>query len=94
LDLIKVVIFFFGCCGACVVQAYNTNTGNESYLKMLPCGMLIMILLNLFAIFLIILHIISKGMMNVVGEFIGLVFAVGLLTTWVALYFVADRHCE
>ena len=94
LDLIKVIIFFFGCCGACVVQAYNMDTDNNKFLKILPCGMLVMITLNLFAIMLILMQIISKGMMNCVGEFIAMMFAVALLMTWVALYFVTDRHVE
>ena len=93
LDLIKVVIFFFGCCGACVVQAYNSDN-NDKFLKILPCGMLVMVTLNLFAIMLIIMHIISKGMMNCIGEFIAMIFAVALLMTWVTLYFVTDRHVE
>ena len=61
LDLIKVVIFFFGCAGACIVQMYNNDDSNATWTKMLPCGMLVMIIFSLFAVILIILTIISKG---------------------------------
>ena len=93
LDLIKVVVFFFGCAGACVVQLYNTNS-SDSATKLLPCGMLVMISFSLFAVILIVMTIISKGFMDCVGEFIALMFGVVFTLVWTALYFATDRHVQ
>ena len=73
LDFIKVFVYFFGIAGACIVFMYNANT---QYLKMLPIGMFMMIMFSIIIIFVILLKIISKGMMDCWGEFIAFFFAV------------------
>jgi len=72
LDFIKVFVYFFGIAGACIVALY---TCNEKHLKMLPVGMFMMIMFSIIIIFVILLKIISKGMMDCWGEFIALFFA-------------------
>ena len=93
LDLIKVVIFFVGCGGACIVQLYNMQD-RDSNLKILPVGMMVMIGFSIFAVILIIMHIISKGFMDCVGEFIALAFAIVFLLAWNSLYSITDREVQ
>jgi len=59
---------------------------------MLPVGMFMMISFSLIVIFIILLKIISKGMMDCWGEFIALFFALALTLSWVALYKVTTEH--
>ena len=97
LDFIKVFIFFFGMCGACIIGIYNTNAEDrqkQTRLKMLPCGMMVMISFSLIIILIILLKIISKGMMDCWGEFIALFFAGALCLCWVAVMTATDRHIE
>jgi len=94
LDLIKVFIFFCGCCGASIVQIYIMNDQSRGYTKLLPCGALVMISLSIFAVILIIMHIISKGLMDCVGEFIALFFGVSFLLMWTVIYNVANDHVQ
>ena len=61
---------------------------------MLPCGMLVMLSFSIFAILLIFMKIISKGMMDCVGEFIALIFGIVFCFTWTSLYCVTDRHVK
>ena len=94
LVLIKVVIFFFGCAGACIVQMYNNDDNNPTWTKMLPCGMLVMLILSLFADILIVLQIISKGFMNCFGEFVALAFGSMFTAIWVSLYYSTNDFVQ
>ena len=61
---------------------------------MLPCGMMVMLTMSLIKITLICLAIISKGFMNVVGEFIALVLGVSFTVFWISAYNATDRHVK
>ena len=61
---------------------------------MLPCGMMVMLTMSLIKITLICLAIISKGFMNVVGEFIALFFGVSFTVFWISAYYATDRYVK
>ena len=91
----KIFMFFFGLFGVCIVQMYNCKSGKVQT-KLLPCGMLIMIIYSGCLDIVCSYAIINKGFTECVGEIIALIFGIIFTSLWIAVYFVTDDHvkCE